>query len=470
MSDNTRTKAMRSRKVRPTDDGFSSDFLKFIVRKAENRESWNDERDALERLPSKDGDPSSEWYLYRNLLGPLQEQKRKYADASVVFGPSPKTVKLVQPKSVRDRAVPSFPHTSTQKYEIGRQIGAGGVGLVFMARTRREGFVVAIKVTPLYLPGEGWDVFRTTQAEIDCHCAANPHPNIIQLYEVFQDNMFVYQVMEFADCGSLYSFASRYPESCAAPAFVSGVAKGLLSAMQHLHSLNIMHRDLKPENVLVMSDGTIRVADFGWAAFGRLDASNNRGRRNTFCGTVDYLCPEMVTGSPYGCEVDMWCVGVMVFECLTGKTPFFADSETDTMKSIKDGTYNLDAISAAIRIHADSAELLAHATDFVRRILVPGPESRLTTRDAHDHPFVLGAVPARRTQHAAVSTLPPASQLSASGTAVPQDPTVHTVTQAASSGRVEEITHIHKASSAAAATAAAATADTPDTSVPMLIG
>jgi serine/threonine protein kinase len=411
MRASTRTKDVRNRQGGVYDDAFSVEFLKFIARKAENRETWNDERDALERpavqmssstaaaaaaAGAADINSSSEWYLYRNLLGPLREQKQRYADTSVIFGPAPKTIKLMLPKSVRDRTVPKFPNASLRKYEIGRQIGAGGVGLVFMARTRREGFVVAIKVTPLQLPGEGWSVFNTTQAEIDCHCVASPHPNIIQLFEVFQDNMFVYQVMEFADCGSLYSFASRYPQSCADPNLVSGVAKGLMNAIQHLHNLNIIHRDLKPENVLVMSDGTIRVADFGWAAFGRLDASNNRGRRNTLCGTIDYLCPEMVTGSPYGGEVDMWCVGVMVFECLTGKTPFFADSETDTMKSIQTGTYNLEAISEAVRIHADSAELLKHATDFVRRILVSVPETRLTTSDAHEHPFVLGAVPVRR--------------------------------------------------------------------------
>lgn len=102
----------------------------------------------------------------------------------------------------------------------------------------------------------------------------------------------------------------------------------LVRALQYLKSNNVIHRDIKPENLLVGLDGRLKLADFGWSVH------TTKARRRTVCGTLDYLSPEMVKGQPYDGAIDVWSLGVLMFEFLFGKPPFEAASHQQTYRRI----------------------------------------------------------------------------------------------------------------------------------------
>ena len=103
----------------------------------------------------------------------------------------------------------------------------------------------------------------------------------------------------------------------------------MILALKYLHSKNVIHRDIKPENLLNCM-GTIKLSDFGWSTHNPSDNDN----RKTFCGTLDYLPPEMVANQNYDRSVDIWSVGILAFEFLTGSPPFESESRESTFKKI----------------------------------------------------------------------------------------------------------------------------------------
>ena len=109
---------------------------------------------------------------------------------------------------------------------------------------------------------------------------------------------------------------------------VGAILEQLLQGLAYLHANNVIHRDIKPENILV-SLNTLKIADFGWAVV-------SSGRRNTFCGTLDYLSPEMLKGDLHDSKVDIWATGVLAFELVVGKTPFEEETYSSTLSSIVD--------------------------------------------------------------------------------------------------------------------------------------
>ena len=122
--------------------------------------------------------------------------------------------------------------------------------------------------------------------------------------------------MELANQGTLMDMLNKYgklKEKVAAK-----IMRDVILAIEFLHTKNIIHRDLKPENILIDSSGHAKLSDFGWSS----KLSNNDDRRRTFCGTADYISPEMVDGKDYDHTIDIWCCGVMLYEMLNGLPPF----------------------------------------------------------------------------------------------------------------------------------------------------
>jgi serine/threonine protein kinase len=150
------------------------------------------------------------------------------------------------------------------------------------------------------------------------------HENILKLYGVFDDADHIYLVLEYMEEGTLFQLLKRrktLPEPEAA-VYLRQVAH----AITYLHDRGIAHRDIKPENI-VMSYGVGKLCDFGWAAI-------CTDRRKTYCGTFDYAAPEILEGSEYDMSVDLWCLGVLAYELLVGKAPFYHISRKETMKKI----------------------------------------------------------------------------------------------------------------------------------------
>lgn len=151
---------------------------------------------------------------------------------------------------------------------------------------------------------------------------------IIKLYNYFFSGNRVFLVLEFASGGSLFSFVRRQKglEEKHYHKMFTQVCEGVA----YLHKKNVIHRDIKPENILVDSKGNIKLCDFGWSAL-------NRPSRKTFCGTYEYMAPEIFENKPYNEKVDIWSLGILIYELLHGNSPFKGGSVLDIYKNILKG-------------------------------------------------------------------------------------------------------------------------------------
>lgn len=215
-------------------------------------------------------------------------------------------------------------------FEIGKPLGKGKFGRVYLAKERLTGFVCALKVLHKSELQQG-KVEKQVRREIEIHSNLR-HPNILRFYGHFHDSKRVFLILEFAGKGELYKHLrkeNRFPEWKAAQ-YIAQMA----AALKYLHKKHVMHRDIKPENILVGIHGEIKISDFGWS----VHAPNNR--RNTMCGTLDYLPPEMIKpGSQenfYNEKVDLWSLGVLTYEFLVGEAPF-EDTPVMTQRRIARG-------------------------------------------------------------------------------------------------------------------------------------
>ena len=156
-------------------------------------------------------------------------------------------------------------------------------------------------------------------------------PFIIKLYNTFQDAQSLYFILEPCLAGDLYQIMHREKESGlimhGAVQFVAYYVMAVVEAFVHLHTKRVVYRDLKPENLLIKADGTCKLCDMGIAKV-------IVGMTYTFCGTPDYMAPEMVRQSGHFFEVDWWSLGVLIYELFTGSPPFAADDPTEVYRKI----------------------------------------------------------------------------------------------------------------------------------------
>lgn len=225
-------------------------------------------------------------------------------------------------------------------FEIGKPLGKGKFGRVYLAKERSTGFLCALKVLHKSELQQG-KVEKQVRREIEIHSNLR-HENILRFYGHFHDSKRVFLILEYAGKGELYKHLrkeQRFPEWKAAQ-YIAQMA----AALKHLHKKHVMHRDIKPENILMGSHGEIKISDFGWS----VHAPNNR--RNTMCGTLDYLPPEMIKpGSQenfYDEKVDLWSLGVLTYEFLVGEAPF-EDTPIMTQRRIARGEMTVPGFVSA---------------------------------------------------------------------------------------------------------------------------
>jgi serine/threonine protein kinase len=174
---------------------------------------------------------------------------------------------------------------------------------------------VAIKMIPIG-PLKKNDLVAQIVNEVKIMSQLSSCPHIIQLIDFFEDDVNLYLVMELASHGTLMDMLNKFgklKEKVAAK-----ILRDIILAIEFLHSKNIIHRDLKPENILMDYNDRAKLSDFGWSS----KLSSNDDRRKTFCGTPDYISPEMIDGKDYDSSIDIWCCGVMLYEMLHGFPPF----------------------------------------------------------------------------------------------------------------------------------------------------
>ena len=223
------------------------------------------------------------------------------------------------------------------------------------------------------------------QNEIDI-MAKVKHPHVVGLKAVFDTPNTLFIVMELVQGGELYEMIVE--RKTFSEKDTSHIMKQVFSALEYLHGIGIVHRDLKLENMLLNDKKTldVKVADFG------LSKLYSGQALQTACGTPFYVAPDILLGTGYGPEVDMWACGVLLYILLSGRLPFHADNDAQLFQLIMEG----NLVFKSPQFDTVSAE----ATDLIRKLLVVDPKVRLTASQALEHPFIKGKEQSTKPLHA----------------------------------------------------------------------
>ena len=198
------------------------------------------------------------------------------------------------------------------------------------------------------------------------------HPNVVKLFGHFEDNTYCYFIMEYIPGGNIYSYVPKDGIKKINTQQVASIIKDVISATYFLHHMNppILHRDIKPENVLLSQGMQAKLTDFGWSNYMQGDM-----KRTTVCGTPIYLAPEMINNTGHDEKIDIWCIGVLLFELMTGMSPW-QGNDVQTVK------YNI----SRLRINWPK-QMDRKAADLIIKILRYNPEERISLRNMLMHPF-----------------------------------------------------------------------------------
>ena len=256
-------------------------------------------------------------------------------------------------------------------FEIIREIGAGSFGRVFLTVHKHTKVKYAIKAIDKKNKTnikEKPYFRRELEVMYKIH-----HPNVVKLFGHFEDNNYCYFIMEYISKGNVYSLLTLDKKKKLSHQIVASIIKDVIYAVYFLHKMNppIIHRDIKPENVLLNEGLTAKLTDFGWSNY----ISEEKERR-TVCGTPIYLAPEIIKELGHDERVDIWCIGVLLFELITGSVPF-TGSDIDTLKA---NILHLK-ISWPKDINQDAKNLIS-------KILKIEPSQRISLEEILNQPFI----------------------------------------------------------------------------------
>nr|XP_020742585.1 aurora kinase C-like [Odocoileus virginianus texanus] len=273
-------------------------------------------------------------------------------------------------------------------FEIGRPLGKGKFGNVYLARLKKSHFIVALKVLfKSQIEKEGLEHQLRREIEIQAHLQ---HHSILRLYNHFHDARRVYLILEYAPRGELYKELQKSPTFD--EQHTATVMEELADALTYCHEKKVIHRDVKPENLLLGLMGEVKMADFGWSVH------TPSLRRKTMCGTLDYLPPEMIEGRTYNEKIDLCCLGVLCYELLVGNPPFESASHSETYRGI---------LKVDVRF---PASIPLGARDLISRLLRYQPSKQLPLAQVLKHTWV---------QAYSWRVLPPAAQMASLALSTP---------------------------------------------------
>ncbi len=255
-------------------------------------------------------------------------------------------------------------------FEILKELGSGSFGNVYLVRhkvTNAEYAIKAIDKRNKTNIEEKPYFKREVEVMYKIH-----HPNVVKLYGHFEDNNYCYFIMEYISKGNVYNLLPTDKKKRLSTKVSASIIKDVISAIYFLHNMKppIIHRDIKPENVL-LSDGLVaKLTDFGWSNYIQEDE-----KRTTVCGTPIYLAPEILEEKGHDEAVDIWCIGVLLFELTTAAVPF----EGNDIDTLKENILKLK-ITWPKDINTDAKNL-------IMKILKLDPNARLPLSDILQQPF-----------------------------------------------------------------------------------
>jgi calcium/calmodulin-dependent protein kinase I len=279
-----------------------------------------------------------------------------------VPSPTPKIEKKINTEEFAGKKLTDF-------FDVGKELGRGAFAVVKVATHKKTGYEFAVKIIERGAADQNLIREIEVMKKVD-------HPNVIQLVAIFEDDKFIYLVMEIVNGGELFDKIvekGSYSEKEAAT-----LVRKMVDAIGYLHEQGIAHRDLKPENLLLKSPKEItevKIADFGLSRM--IDQSK---MMQTACGTPGYVAPEVLQAQGYGFEVDMWSIGVITYILLCGFPPFYAEELPELFEQI---------LKAQYTYHEEYwGHVSKDAKSFIDACLQVDPKKRLTARAALEHPWL----------------------------------------------------------------------------------
>ncbi|PWV07817.1 putative protein kinase [Trypanosoma cruzi] len=266
---------------------------------------------------------------------------------------------------------------SLDDFDIGRKLGEGRFGKIYLAREKRTKCAVVIKCLSkdmIRYHGLAHQLRREVELQ---EYAGRCHRHILRLFAYFWDDVRVFLVLEYADGGNLQTLLDTRTQHRVSEEEARRILRPLLSALAFLHERDIIHRDVKPDNILFKAQA-VKLADFSWAV--RLDRRvPQHSRRYTLCGTMDYLAPEQISRRGCTTKADVWALGILTYRMLCGNLPF----------------EHLSAWELCARITRGNVQYPTHlsmeAQNFMESLLCVDEASRLSCEEALKHPFIVGS-------------------------------------------------------------------------------
>ncbi|XP_074040789.1 atypical protein kinase C-like [Leptinotarsa decemlineata] len=315
-----------------------------------------------------------------NLLVLVRKNSRNSVNKSDVTG---ELVPVEYPNKPLDELEPvSQPQYSLDDFELIRVIGRGTYAKVFMVELKKAKHIYAMKVMKKSLAKDHVDI-EWMQTEKHVFETASNHPFLVGLHSCFQTPSRLFFVIEFVQGGDLATYMAqmrRLPEEDA-----RFYAAEISLALNFLHCKGIIYRDLKLDNVLLDHEGHIKLTDYGMCKEGIRPGDTT----STFCGTPNYIAPEILRGEDYGFSVDWWSLGVVLYQMLTGRSPFDMDRTSENSELNNFYLYQV-IMEKPIRI---PRSLSVSAANVLRRFLNKNPAERLGCRNPDvfteiiEHPF-----------------------------------------------------------------------------------
>jgi len=255
-----------------------------------------------------------------------------------------------------------------RRYERGRFLGKGGFAKCYELKNPNTGEPLAGKIVPKTMLVKSQQKEKMTQ-EIKIHKSVR-HQNIVKLYSYFEDQNFVYVVLELCRKKSLMELHKR--RSAITEPETRYFMKQILLGCEYLHAQQIIHRDLKLGNIFLNDDLEIKIGDFGLATCVQYDGEKKR----TLCGTPNYIAPEVLGKKGHSYEVDVWSIGCILYTLLVGKPPFETQSLKDTYNRIKRNEYHVPS------------KIGPYAKDLINRLLQHDPTKRPPVTEILKDPFM----------------------------------------------------------------------------------